>query len=636
MADTLVIAGFKGISRRMGDEGADPRTAWTAENLDLTLGGDFERRDGLEKVMDLDPASVGLYEVNGQLRALIPGGQGHPLHTFGPLAVQYDHLSDAPAAFMSRMARTTPGSQIVTLAANVGEAWPAWASGATLTVTTPSGSTAYTVTSRVSDRELQINLPAGGVGITDYPFTLVSGLNNYNSISVGVVAGSPIVTLTGATWPADVRDTKFRIAGFDATVLSRPTPTTIIVAANWPNSTESALTFEMSNIPAAYPTGALKALHAVELMGVDSRQGGWPYIVVERYREPGNPSAGTYYEHHWIKRLATSTALPPLTYITLPFSPGRTLAKSTGRLFAGDAANGVVRFSSIQFGPSDWNTEGDAGFLPTLSHVAGRRDAQGLGFYDGQLAVIYADSVQLWALAADPAEMALSRVLYGPGTEQPLTVANVLGDLFYFTAGGFRSLRTQTISGKIQEQDDIGGDIVELTKNETARGIALWSQKRGQYLCAFGSRVYAFRYAPQLKVRGWTTWELGVPVDYMLESAGVLYIRSGNTLYRFNPEHEDGSTFTLETQFLGGKDTYARKRFDWLEAMQQGTSKVRFFVNPRNTDHYLNGPTIKGSTTTVDHIPVGALTQAIRVRFQGDAGRWNLGQIALRFTDTRW
>ena len=137
-------------------------------------------------------------------------------------------------------------------------------------------------------------------------------------------------------------------------------------------------------------------------------------------------------------------------------------------------------------------------------------------------------------------------------------------------------------------------------------------------------------------MRGWTTWELGVPVDYMVEAGGVLYIRSGNSLYRFNADYEDGSTFTVETQFLAAKNKYARKRFEWIEVSQEGDSALRFFVNPRDLNHYLRGPTIKGSSVTVDHIPVGAITQALRVRFQGATGRWNLAQLALRFTDLRW
>jgi hypothetical protein len=55
--------------------------------------------------------------------------------------------------------------------------------------------------------------------------------------------------------------------------------------------------------------------------------------------------------------------------------------------------------------------------------------------------------VEIWRVFADPtrSDFGIDKVMDGPGTQAPRSIVNVLGDLFYFSRGGFRSLK-QTCS----------------------------------------------------------------------------------------------------------------------------------------------------------------------------------------------
>jgi hypothetical protein len=217
-------------------------------------------------------------------------------------------------------------------------------------------------------------------------------------------------------------------------------------------------------------------------------------------------------------------------------------------------------------------------------------------------------------------------------------VVNVLGDLFYFTRGGFRSLHTATVTGQIQEQDDIGGPIDKIAQQETqTTAHALWSQRRAQYLCAFGTRMYAFRYSPKSKVMGWTIWELAVPVENMVELNGILYFRSGNKLYQFNPAAAVAENFDYTVTFndFVTKDAGRFKRLDFIGVSQQGTSTVKCYLSPSSDTFYVDGPTLIGTTLDRERIFLGAMASSFGMSFKGKPP-WTLSSFQLTYINLAW
>ena len=374
----------------------------------------------------------------------------------------------------------------------------------------------------------------------------------------------------------------------------------------------------------AYALGSVTDVPSVTSWGADPASGVYPYICVKR-------SSGVF-EHHWITHVPVPAAngAPPPPYVPsttpvntrvlLPFPPGAPLLKLQSKIYGVDNTNGVLRFSSTANGPSDWTLQSDAGFLAVLQNVTGDRNMTALGFYDTQAAVFFSDSIQLWQLYADPGRDELVRVLPGPGTIYPRAVSNVRGDTFYFSRGVVSSLRKVALTGQLQD-GDIGAPIAATTSGYTGvTPIALWSQTRGQYIIAFGTNVWLYTTSPVSKVTGWTQWQLPVPVEYMVELDGQLYIRSGNTLYRMTPGYADGTSFTFQPQYITCGSPKLRKFFSTINVSMFGAATLTFFDDVRDTSVSDAGFTVDGVTGPLDDIYVGITTEAICPQFSGRIG----------------
>lgn len=459
--------------------------------------------------------------------------------------------------------------------------------------------------------------------------------------TVTVTNGSPLVVLAAGAWPTDIEGTTLYLpgAGTSATVAARLSNTDINLAENWTAPSQAGATFILRDRASIYPLDTLKAVAAVEQFGFSREAGGYPYLTVERWLNPADHAEGSTYEHHWVTTELSDTGYPPATLVRLPFTPGPALAKLNGRLWAPDDTGSEIRFCSVQFGARDWTTPGDAGFISVLDHAMGDSSVNGLGVFNDNLAAIFSDSVQLWQTDEDPTKIAFVRALGGPGTSAVDSVVNVRGDLFYFTRGGFRSLFTQTLTAQIDENDDIGASVYDLTENlDGLLARAVWSQRRGAYLCAFGEQVFVYRLSPQAKVEAWSTWTLDdTPVEYLVEFDGKLYFRSANAIYTIADEADDSVAWTAQFHFAQGKGADSRRQWKFIEVIQQGACSVDFATNPSLPETYFpaNPLPIAGSTTGVNRIYVGALCPMLSVRFSGQ-GSWQLDSFSLTYDQLSW
>ncbi len=466
----------------------------------------------------------------------------------------------------------------------------------------------------------------------------------FSAGTVTVVKDSVVVQLTGGTWPDDIEGAAFYVPGrgFSGTVAARINGATMKLAVPWNSASDTGLPFQLDSAPSVYPLDSALRVAAVEQFGFSQELGSYPYLVIERQRDPLDTSKGFVYEHHWCVSAFANGVAVPNTFVRLPFAPGPYLVKLNGRLWASDDTTSTVRFSSIQFGPRDWQTVGDAGFISATANAFGNKQVSGLGVYNDALAIIFPDSVQIWETAVDPQAIRFIRAMNGPGTDVFGSVENVRGDLFYFTRGGFRSLHTQTVTGEIQEQDDIGADIYELTKEiqNNTQAVAIWSQRRGSYICAFGTQTFVYRWSPEAKVKAWATWETPFVVDYMVELNGDLYVRSGDELYVMDTAYDDGSAFEAQFHFASGKQRHTRKRWDFLEVVQAGTSTIDFAIDPTQPTVYTSDPpggamTVSGSTTGADRLYIGTMTPMLSIRFRGNKP-WRLDSFALSYQQLAW
>ena len=139
-----------------------------------------------------------------------------------------------------------------------------------------------------------------------------------------------------------------------------------------------------------------------------------------------------------------------------------------------------------------------------------------------------------------------------------------MGDSLYFAQGGFRSLSIVVASGQA-EDGDIGANIqaetsqLDLTNTQL---VSLWSPSRSQYLCAVGTTMYVFTDSRQANVQGWTKYTLPFSISHIVEFRGRVYVRSGTTIYVFDPN-------------FAGESGYAwTARFPYLYAGEPGLSLI--------------------------------------------------------------
>lgn len=364
---------------------------------------------------------------------------------------------------------------------------------------------------------------------------------------------------------------------------------------------------------AAYGLTFLTKFHAVEVIASSGTDQAYPYVVIE--------NSNGKIEHHWLTARPALTSSAVNTKIDTGFDPGTLLAKASGKLYADDPASGNVRFSSIVNGPTDWTFPRDAGTLPVRSNSVGDTRTTALGIFDSSLAVMFGDAVQLWDVAADPSKTRLRTVLNGPGTDAPGTVENVLGDLFYLSRGGFRDLRVAVVTGQPHE-GGVGSKIQEATKDldlTTSPPISLWSQARSQYLCAVGTKVFAYTLNPTNRIAGWTTWDLPVSVTDLVEHDGELFVRSGNTVYKFVADvvYDHGGVsipYDARPQLLDGKSSQ-RKRWNRIEVTQTGKTTLSYYLD--EPTRRMAGPTFTGPSRLLGPIPIGAYAHRLGIGFAG-------------------
>lgn len=359
-----------------------------------------------------------------------------------------------------------------------------------------------------------------------------------------------------------------------------------------------------------------------------------PYIAVQKYLDPSNTALGFAYEHHYIPEVSSySIANIGKTQVTTPFTPGPYLFAASRKLVSHDVSTNNVWYSSSVNGPTDWTASGDAGFLPVTQHINGDPEVRGFSYFGSKLAVFFRDAVQLWTFLTDPADNEVADIIGGAGTEQSGSIVNMMGDSLYFAQGGFRSLSIVVASGQA-EDGDIGANIqaetsqLDLTNTQL---VSLWSPSRSQYLCAVGTTMYVFTNSRQANVQGWTKYTLPFSISHIVEFRGRVYVRSGNTIYVFDPNFagESGYAWTARFPYLYAGEPGRKKQWIAYETQQSGTQKLTIYPNVRNEAIVHPGPTVTGSTIGINHIPLTIVADAISPKMTGTLP-WQMDGFSFR------
>ena len=360
-----------------------------------------------------------------------------------------------------------------------------------------------------------------------------------------------------------------------------------------------------------------------------------PYLVVETI------SGG--YEHHYIDGEYN-------TRVLLPFPPGPSLAKQSGKLFAANVAEGLVHFSATTAGPRVWDFnagqagEDDAGFIDVTNYAAGDSRIRGLQSYGrSQLSVFFRDSIQFWVVDPIPAAFQYQDTLDGPGTQYFGSVERARSDMYFFSSSGFHSTQAAFALGDTAE-GDIGSKVFEQTKgfnDGTYNVVSFWSQFRSQYITFFSKdgacTAFVYNIAPLGGTSGWSRWTLDFEVEYATEVDDKLYVRSGNTVYRFDdsdPNDDLGFTWRIETPMYDGGEPRRLKEWQDIEFSMEGTIDLLEYRSDTQdtTKTWTGARNIVDSTAPGGSLPIEGVSHALGLIMTGTKGL-ELSDITIDFLD---
>jgi len=244
--------------------------------------------------------------------------------------------------------------------------------------------------------------------------------------------------------------------------------------------------------------------------------------------------------------------------------------------------------------PTDWTTTNDAGFLPTGLKTPGTEEALGLGEFNGQLAVFMSDAIQVWAVDPDPSNNGLDKVIQNVGTEHPLSIHQISGDLFFLAPHGYRSIALQKFTNNMEDLD-VGTPIDEIVTPLLVSGInprAHYFSGGGQWWCAIGDIVHVYSFSRTAEVSAWSRYQYPFEIDDIAALGANLYLRSGDSVYLVDDSvHTDDTVLydvEIEMSFQAFKKPGVLKQVTGLDIVSQGAGEIAHRHNAEDPDEITN------------------------------------------------
>lgn len=360
------------------------------------------------------------------------------------------------------------------------------------------------------------------------------------------------------------------------------------------------------DVPASGPaTGStLARIHYADVFQ------GYPYVVAE-YANGG-------VAHHYVDT-------NPTTPITDPNCPQSiSVTKAASRVFAISGED--VRYCAAG-DARDWTTASDAGFLPAALQQDTKSGTTAVGTFQDSLVVFFSEGAQIWNVAVDPSANALSKRIYGVGTESPLSLASFASDLVFLSPFGFRSMTVQATVDRIDDTD-VGVPVDSLVLPDLDAVAAqpnpeltfgLWVHQLGQYWAVMDvgaiSKAWVYTYSKSSKIACWSEYTFPFLIKAITTLNGRVYLRSEDRLYSLDATRftDDGTLIDVEVQmaFQDAKSPGVSKQFYGADLVLQGSPDVSFLYDPRDLGKETVPQTITDDTRPGDLVPVEIVAPAI-------------------------
>lgn len=255
------------------------------------------------------------------------------------------------------------------------------------------------------------------------------------------------------------------------------------------------------------------------------------------------------------------------------------------------------------------------GFDNLSTNTGGSETLISVANYFSNMAIFSQNTVQIWNMAADPAENAQIQVLNNTGTfAQNSVVEFGDNDVFYLSEYGVRSLRARNTTNAAFV-NDVGIAIDSMIKNDiledslaAERAVGFIEPREGRYWLAIGDTIYVFSFFPSGKISSWSTYKPGFVVDAITSVGQTILLRSGDVVYKFGSTAErkySARETKIITPFFFGDNPAKIKTFTGLDVLCRGTWEIWVSTSTDavsdlgvpDEDFYYHATTINGSTT---------------------------------------
>lgn len=678
------VSDFKfGMDRRRPQHSGIPGTLWLLKNAVITRGGDIERAKKFVPTDILPAGTFGFFSIRGQRYVFGAGAAPGGL----PTGIRYQQLA-APGspAMIGVFSATGFSGKVYAVAAYADGNIYHFQDGVRVTdmdAVADADSSFDTVASRLADQidaqtafrakgfgpVVEITAAVPGVGFTisasatdngpaTTPTAVVATVQP-NVAPVAEVRAVGSVTVTGGTVSPGVN----RITGVLVNAVQLLGTPVDFVGNN--SETANALAVEINNNTTGHgytasAAGAVVTLRAA--VGTGSTPNG--YIVARTVGGDVTTTAATM--GGGVTAVAAVAQVVKVTIsggsfgaqdlwkITLDGSDYQTTGRASATVTAvivhksrvWGVAGSFLKGSKLNDASNWTDTTASTGrvSINVANEVDGLENLVGLAKYQGMVAVFSRNSIVIYNLPADSANIELVQPIDNTGTIAGRAVVPYgANDVYYLDETGVRSLKTRDAIDAAYTTD-IGSAldpfvqqiVAEVGTEVVANATAVIEPRDGRYMLAIGRYIVILSYFPSSKITAWSYYDFGQPISDLVRVGRDVYLRAGNTIYAYGGR--DGTSYpnadefpiVAETPFISSRDPAGIKTLEGFDMAAAGTWRVQVLQDPNSPEHMTDGGYINDTTY---HLPANKLvgrTSHFAIRFTCKAaGYASLSSLAV-------
>lgn len=255
----------------------------------------------------------------------------------------------------------------------------------------------------------------------------------------------------------------------------------------------------------------------------------------------------------------------------------------------------LMYFSALNT-PAQFGSGTGSGFLNFANQDSGSETLNGVGKYQGNLALFSRSAIQIQFIDEDETLNEHLHTVEGSGSRSPHSIKQYgNNDVFYLDElSGIRSLRARD-SSNAPSVDDVGVAIDThvldwldtLTSQEVIDAIGEVADE-GRFWLAVGERIYVFSNFKSSKVTAWSYYSPGFSIDGMAVVGSQVYVRSGDTIYLYGGD--DGTTYPdadesvviAQLPYMDGEKPAHFKTLEALDIAALNTWSVEILTDPND------------------------------------------------------